>query len=91
MFAFDKVKLFEPATLSAPPPEMTPAKLSALTGATVKVLPVLMAKLPLLLLPFKSVRLKVFCALKVPLSVKASMIAPDTVSVAPELTVVPPV
>ena len=89
----ESVKALLPPTVRAPvAPEITPAKVSALAVLTVSVLPALIAKLPPLL-PFKSVILKLFCALKVPLSVRAPAILPvlETVNVLPELTVVNPV
>ena len=79
-----------PPTVRPPvAPEITPAKVSALAVLTVNVLPALMPKL-LLPVPFKSVILKLFCALKVPLSETAPAIAPETFKVAPELIVVSP-
>ena len=89
----ESVKLLLPPTERAPVlPEMTPAKVSALAVLTVKVLPALIAKLPPVFVPFKSVILKLFCALKMPLSVRALTMLPvlETVKVPPFTLVTPP-
>ena len=85
------VKLLVPAIVSAPLPDITPAKLSLVVGATVNVLLLLMTMLAPVFVPLKSVMLKVFSAFNVPLSITAPVIAPDTLKVAPVLIVVPPV